>query len=487
MKTLSHICAVLFAVPFIAAATPLPDTGQTKCYDNTQEITCPQPGEPFYGQDSQYITTPQSYTKLDANGNDLPNDAPWPWSMVRDNVTGLIWEMKTDDGSIHDKDNIYWYENIYGGDILDVDDFISLLNAAQFGGYSDWRVPTIKELISIVNRDTFVPTINTLYFPNTESDYAYWSSTILAYDQYRVCVGSFTMGGVSTLDRYDHITHVRAVRGRPFGPFDNYIDNGDGTVTDIDTGLMWEQESATVIYTWERALHHCDTLSHAGYYDWRLPNANELHSLVDYTRYNPSINPVFPNTASNFYWSSDTPAYSYYYTWAYYVDFLRGMMAITDKSGGSYVRCERGGQCGPSNDFDGDVVCDDGDNSGTSGDNPCAGGEKLNCDDNCPSVPNSLQEDSSPLQGNGIGDACDCEADFMCDGDVDGTDASAFKFHFGRNTSHYPCAVLDPCRGDFSCDGDVDGSDASLFKQDFGRSSIQNPCPVCVAGEWCNY
>jgi hypothetical protein len=92
MKTILVMCAVLLALPCIALASPVPDTGQTKCYDNTQEITCPQPGEDFYGHDAQYDINPQSYTKLDETGNDLPDEAPWPWVMVRDNVTGLIWE-----------------------------------------------------------------------------------------------------------------------------------------------------------------------------------------------------------------------------------------------------------------------------------------------------------------------------------------------------------------------------------------------------------
>jgi len=70
----------------IVLATSIPDTGQTKCYDNTREITCPQPGDPFYGQDAQYICNPQSYTKLDASSNDLPDTAT-EWVMVRDNVT----------------------------------------------------------------------------------------------------------------------------------------------------------------------------------------------------------------------------------------------------------------------------------------------------------------------------------------------------------------------------------------------------------------
>jgi len=68
----------------LAVDCPIPDTGQTKCYDNTQEITCPQPGEDFYGQDAQYPCNPQSYTSL-AGG-----------IMVQDNVTGLVWEVKQD-------------------------------------------------------------------------------------------------------------------------------------------------------------------------------------------------------------------------------------------------------------------------------------------------------------------------------------------------------------------------------------------------------
>jgi len=107
--------------------------------------------------------------------------------------------------------------------------------------------------------------------------------------------------------------------------------------------------------------------------------------------------------------------------------------------------------------------------------------------DNCPLVPNPNQDDSCPPEGNGIGDACECESDFDCDGDVDGTDATTFKLYFGRNLLFYPCDEINPCRGDFDCDQDCDGTDAALFKQDFGRSGFYNPCPVCVVGEWCLY
>jgi len=114
----------------------------------------------------------------------------------------------------------------------------------------------------------------------------------------------------------------------------------------------------------------------------------------------------------------------------------------------------------------------------------------LNAVDNCPTVANPGQEDTYPPQGNGIGDACDCEGNFNCSEDqtVDGTDVVLFRADYGRNRVINPCTALHPCNGDFLCDGDVDGYDVVLFKSDFGRSSHNNPCPVCAGtGPWCNY
>jgi hypothetical protein len=188
---------LLLIIYSFSLAGPVPDTGQTKCYgyDNLGEIPCPQPGERFHGQDAQYNINPQSYTKLDANGNDLPDSAT-EWVMVRDNVTGLIWEIKqAKDGNAdysdpHDADNKYtWYNSDpetnggnagTAGDGTDTEDFINALNSERFGGYSDWRMPTVKELSSIVNSGTYYPAINTAYFPNTMSSYS-WSATTSVY------------------------------------------------------------------------------------------------------------------------------------------------------------------------------------------------------------------------------------------------------------------------------------------------------------------
>jgi len=94
----------LFIFPHYVFAGSVPDTGQTKCYDNDSEITCPQSGEPFYGQDAQYAGPARSYTKLGQNGTPLPDTTTQAngWIMTRDNVTGLVWEVKQDKDDVKD-------------------------------------------------------------------------------------------------------------------------------------------------------------------------------------------------------------------------------------------------------------------------------------------------------------------------------------------------------------------------------------------------
>ena len=118
--------------------------------------------------------------------------------------------------------------------------------------------------------------------------------------------------------------------------------NGDGTVTDTETGLMWQQDEAGYM-NWEESLAYCENLKLAGYDDWRLPNINELRSLVDYSTYNPTIDTyAFPNATSSYYWSSTTYFYSNGNAWPVY--FLDGYVHHSSKSDSYYVRAVRGGQ-----------------------------------------------------------------------------------------------------------------------------------------------
>ncbi|MBF0235452.1 MAG: DUF1566 domain-containing protein, partial [Desulfamplus sp.] len=202
--------------------SPIPDTGQTKDYTKT------------FGEDSDYNLNPMSFTKMDIAGNDLPDNAV-EWAMVRDNVTGLVWEAKQakdytpDYSNIHDSDNTYtWYDpnpdtnggvaGIDGGEINpDTLDFINALNTKRFGGFTDWRMPTKQELNSILNfgnSDPYKPSVNIEYFKNTMEGY-YWTATTFAEEPDIAWKVDFYTGADNFHSKSDigGSYHVRAVRG----------------------------------------------------------------------------------------------------------------------------------------------------------------------------------------------------------------------------------------------------------------------------------
>lgn len=111
-----------------------------------------------------------SFTKLDANGNSLSASAS-SWSCVRDNVTGLVWEVKTNDDGIHNNYNTY-----YGLGSNNWDTLVNGSNLENLCGFDDWRVPNIQELNSIVDIGRIDPVIDINYFPYT-GGYVYWSAS----------------------------------------------------------------------------------------------------------------------------------------------------------------------------------------------------------------------------------------------------------------------------------------------------------------------
>jgi len=116
--------------------------------------------------------------------------------------------------------------------------------------------------------------------------------------------------------------------------------NGDGTVTDNVTGLMWQREADNQGRTWEAALAYCEDLGLAGHQDWRLPDIKELRSIVDNTRYVPAIDTAaFPGTNSSGYWSSSTSASNTNGAWG--VGFGNGYVYSNGKASTGDVRCVR--------------------------------------------------------------------------------------------------------------------------------------------------
>ena len=226
----------------------------------------------------------------------------------------------------------------------------------SFAGKSDWRLPSIAELNTL---DNVSPAINSTVFPNTSCS-SFWSGSPVANYSSRAWIVEFCYVGDYADDRSDNIVHVRLVRGGQsfdplalYTPTADFIDNGDGTVTHLKTGLMWKRCAEGQIWTgstcsgtgkdydWGTAT--ALTSSSAGYSDWRLPTGNELQTIVEYQKYFSAINiTIFPNTLSSHFWSAS--AHASYSGSAWYVDFYDGYAYRDSKSHSNRVRLVRGGQ-----------------------------------------------------------------------------------------------------------------------------------------------
>jgi len=223
---------------------PLNDTGIDWCANATQNfLACPVSG--FPGQDAEYGRDAThhddsdghagfSFTKIANSGNPLPNSAALgssasAWGCTRDNVTGLMWEVKTDDGGLRDKDWSYsWYNpdaatnggsagyadygnNCFNTARCDTDKFVADVNAQGLCGASDWRLPNRFELESLTSNDRYNPAIDTAFFPNTPSNW-FWSSSPDAYGAYGAWSVGFDGGYVGGYFKYG-AGYVRLVRG----------------------------------------------------------------------------------------------------------------------------------------------------------------------------------------------------------------------------------------------------------------------------------
>ncbi|MBW0278448.1 Lcl C-terminal domain-containing protein [Shewanella xiamenensis] len=136
-------------------------------------------------------------------------------------------------------------------------------------------------------------------------------------------------------------------------PSADFTDNGDGSVTHHTTGLIWQRCSLgqswdgvnctgeATNFTWKQALAAGAQNTLAGFSDWRLPNKNELASIVEYRCHGPAINnQQFPNTSSSsWYWSSSPDASSSFSAWL--VDFYYGYVDSSNKGNHRHVRLVR--------------------------------------------------------------------------------------------------------------------------------------------------
>lgn len=192
---------------------------------------------------------------------------------------------------------------------------LNTLNAGSgYAGHNNWRLPKIEELGTLV--DFAYADTNWFFnnpFPATLAS-AYWS--VSGYDAGNSWLVRFTGDAVDASGL--SARNVRCVSSGPWPTTPAFTDNGDGTVNDSATNLVWQKCSrgqnndatcsgGATTADWTTALNYCNSLGLAGKI-WRLPNVNELKSIVDYTVSGPSINAAaFPATdVANFYWSAST-------------------------------------------------------------------------------------------------------------------------------------------------------------------------------------
>ncbi len=169
-----------------------------------------------------------SFTKLDVSGNPLANQsvdyATMIWTCVQDNVTGLVWEVKTTTTGIHNRDNTYQWGGLtaIGRDNSNRkgtyyepswNELINGSNSATLCGYDNWRVPTASELSSIVIKGTINQVVDPNFFPNTASDF-YWSASPVASNDITAWIVYFSGDGGNANGNRSSNGRVRLVRSR---------------------------------------------------------------------------------------------------------------------------------------------------------------------------------------------------------------------------------------------------------------------------------
>ncbi len=263
-------CNFCMAQSVLKTMKRLPDTGSTSSYTATP------------GEDNDYNYN-APYFLLNGDGT------------VTDTVTGLMWQ-QTDGGE------------------MKIENAINYCQTLALGGHTDWRLPTAHEAFSILNHQHANPALDNTVFTTSAADY-WWTNNRQANDTNKVWVTN-AGGGIGNHPRTETISaggtkkfHVRAVRDviNPSTISNHFIDNGDGTITDNLTNLVWQKIGFSDSLSWEDALHFADTCSYSGHSDWRLPNIKELQSINDESRIGPSINTAFfANAVIGHYWSSTT-------------------------------------------------------------------------------------------------------------------------------------------------------------------------------------
>lgn len=261
-------------------------TGQTDCYDMSSSIACPSsPEADFYGQDQHYAAlgycTPQSFTALA--------------DVVVDNNTGLIWEKSVSSEK-------YTWEN--------AQNHCNDLNEEALAGITTWRVPNPLEFLTIVDNSRYRPATNS-NFTKTSTDL--WTSKLYIEESVEEADSAYFFnpyyGRLAASADLQSELKVLCVSGNEMqasAESDFEISEDGLTATDKRTGLVWEIEIHSYM-DWKAMLAYCQSLNSGTETGWRLPNKNEIASLLDPNQKRPWTN--FPDASksdAHCLWSSST-------------------------------------------------------------------------------------------------------------------------------------------------------------------------------------
>jgi len=492
----------------------LPRTGQTTCYDSAGTVI------------------PCSDTGQDG---DIRVGVKWPPSRFTDNGDGTVTDHLT---------GLMWLKDascLGHGEWPDALDAVADLSvnpgnyscADYVANHDDWRLPNIVELESLVNTEEPSPAawLNTQGFTNVQgSNFSdYWSGTTIHYYMTKAWYVNMRRGhvfyGSKNVWSSPHIWPVRGGQAAPaqtwqtnqttvYEPGDDgdiqagaewhsprFVDNGDGTVTDNLTGLVWLKDADRFGQpNWLEALDACNTLSDDGTTltdgsvagDWRLPNRKELFSLIDFVCFTPALS----NTAGTGEWSEGDPFtnvqhHSKYWSAttiaenpssAWVVSMLEGSVGYGSVYGDGrksstslyYVWPVRAGQSG--------LFCADydGDGYGDPGNDTCPNGAETDCNDGddtiypgatdvyCDGIDQDCSgADNCPCtdtDGDGYGVCPDCG--IVKDCTYDGDDCNDGDDTINPGATDVPCDGIDQdCSGPDAFGTDVDGD---MYKTEGG-------------------